>query len=189
MKTFLLFFFTLLAFSQYNDDKKDKKNTVIVKEIKDEFTNESIILTDSWNRFGKSKISNYLTGNIRSNKGFTIFVFQFNADLGCLIKESSTIKIKLENDNFIDMIYFSETECNDRISGIFIPLKKEELTNPDFRDIVIDNLNKLKESPWKMIRIEGSRFYVDIYPNTTNNLDKPQNFFIDHITALDNFTK
>ena len=109
-----------------------------------------------------------------------------SADLGCMSQQRSTMKVKLSNDEIIEFVQASKTDCGSFIYANFIPITKADLKNKDYLKLMKDNVETLKEFDWVSIRIQGTEYYTDILPRKSKKMEKPEQFFRQHFTAIDN---
>ena len=49
-----------------------------------------------------------------------------------------------------------------------------------------ENVETLKEFDWVSMRIQGTEYYTDILPRKSKKIKKPEQFFRQHVTAIDN---
>jgi hypothetical protein len=182
---------TILVFENgtWSHLKKETKPVAnIVSNVKatvtvDEFTNKKSVQTEIWHRFGQDKLKNTISGYLRKIDNLTVFLISYSGDVGCLSKHSSTLKVKLSNGDIIEFSQISDTDCGKSPSANFIPLTKDQLNTPSYNDILIENIELLKKYDWETIRLQGSKYYTDIMPFTTRGVDKPEQFFRQHIIA------
>jgi len=184
---------TILVFE--NGTWKKLNETKTIKEIEttvkatvevDAFDNTKKIRTESWFRFGENKLGNTISGYLFRVDDLTVFNISYTGDLGCLSEYSSTMKVKLDNGKVIEFSQISDTDCGDNPSARFIPLTREQMKNEDYKSILKENLEMLKNYNWVTIRINGSEYYTDIIPKITKKVTKPEQFFIQHLIAADN---
>jgi hypothetical protein len=151
----------------------------------DEFEKTKKIRTDTWRSFGTNKMNNKISGNLFRVDKLTVFTISYGGDLGCLSEYSSTMKVKLTNGDVIEFSQISDTDCGDYPSARFVPLTREELKNPDYQQLLDENIELLKQFDWVTIRLQGSEYYTDLTPNSTSKVPKPEQFFRQHILAAD----
>lgn len=163
----------------------DIESTVKATVKVDEFENSKRITTENWSRFGKNTIGNTISGSLIRVDELTVFEISFTGDLGCLSEYSTTMKVKLTNGEIIEFAQLSDTDCGDYPTARFIPLTRDQMNDPDLYDIMADNLNKLKQYDWDTIRLDGTEYYTDITPNSSQKVEKPEQFFRQHIIAAD----
>ena len=96
------------------------------------------------------------------------------------------MKVKLSNDEIIEFIQASKTDCGSYINATFIPITKADLDNKDYLKLLKANVETLKEFDWVSIRITGTEYYTDILPRKSKKMKKPEQFFRQHFTAIDN---
>lgn len=136
----LFYFLLFISFSHsYSQDCR------YIKNEKDEFTNKKVIKSDWYNL--KSKDDLYIMlRNINNKKSI---VFTLDRDLGCAVSykgRKSSAKIKLENGVIVSFYHNAQTDCGD-----FTLIGR--LTENDIK--------KLKASPIKTIRFQGTKYYHD----------------------------
>lgn len=151
----------------------------------DEFDNTKKIFTTSWGKFGVNATKNVVSGSLVRIADLLAFTINYSGDLGCLSEYSSTMKVKLTNGNVIEFAQISDTDCGDYPSAKFIPLTKEQQKDPNYKDIVAENIDQLRNFDWVTIRLQGSKYYTDLTPHVTKKVDKPEQFFRQHIIASD----
>ena len=49
-----------------------------------------------------------------------------------------------------------------------------------------ENVETLKTFDWVSIRLEGTEYITDILPRKSKKIKKPEQFFRQHFTAIDN---
>jgi hypothetical protein len=167
---------SLFSFSQ-------NKNVEVVSST-DEFSNVITKTTDAWSSIGESKNKNRLTAYMKYTGEILFLYLLLPADLGCLVEKQSKLEVKLKNDDVVQFIYYNKTDCGRYSNGAFLPLAKEDLTNTDFKNIMLENIEKLKSSPWNAIRLTGSEYFTNILPRNSKSYPDPELFFIDHLKAL-----
>ncbi len=52
--------------------------------------------------------------------------------------------------------------------------------------ILDENLEMLKNYDWVTIRLSGSDYYTDLKPKVLKKIDHPEQFFRQHLIAVDN---
>mgnify|MGYP000844137951 FL=1 len=171
---------------------KIKKTDLIDINVKttvkvDEFTNKKTVSSESWTSFGISSSKAKLSGSASFyNNGIYGVTLTLSADLGCMSQQRSTMKVKLSNDEIIEFVQASKTDCGSFIYANFIPITKADLKNKDYLKLMKDNVETLKEFDWVSIRIQGTEYYTDILPRKSKKMEKPEQFFRQHFTAIDN---
>ncbi|MCB0448009.1 MAG: hypothetical protein KDD03_10960, partial [Gelidibacter sp.] len=101
----------------WKDKLKIKKtnlenSSVTVKVVVDEFTNKKTVSTESWTSFGVSSSKAKLSGSASYyNDGIYGITLTLSADLGCMSQQRSTMKVKLSNDEIIEFVQASKTDC------------------------------------------------------------------------------
>lgn len=169
---------------------KDTKVNNIVSQVEatvevDEFEKSKKIRTESWSRFGKDKLNRTISGNLLQVNDLIVFSISYTGDLGCLSEYNTTMKVKLINGDIIEFAQVSDTDCGDFSTASFIPVTKEQFKYPSFKNLMTDNLELLKQYDWETIRINGSEYYTDISPNPTRKMEKPEQFFRQHLIAAE----
>ncbi|MFL0093635.1 hypothetical protein R5N98_02875 [Tenacibaculum maritimum] len=138
------------------ESEKLKQKSIInkchyYKNQKDEFTGDYKKYTETYNL---DDFSTSIYGEVRielrklNNSKFVWF--HLNQDLGCAVSyknKRSFVKIKLKNNQIVSFYHFGDTDCGD-FSIV------ANLTNSD--------ISKLKKSPIKSIRFNGTEYYHDI---------------------------
>ncbi|MAO09730.1 MAG: hypothetical protein CMC07_02260 [Flavobacteriaceae bacterium] len=163
----------------------DIEGTVEATVEIDEFSKSKKIRTETWTKFGKNKLGRTINGSLARVDDLTVFTISYSGDLGCLSEYSSTMKVKLTNGEIIEFSQISDSDCGDYPSARFIPLKKEQLKDPNYIDLLEDNLDILKQFDWETIRLQGTEYYTDIIPNVSRKMEKPEQFFRQHLISAD----
>jgi len=168
------------------DIKKEYLNSDIKTTVEvDEFSNKKIVKTANWKLFGKDKNNNELTGNIIKEDNVYLINLTYFGYLGCLSEHSSSILIKLTNNEIIECTQVSNTECGKKPTVRFIPVSNEILNSDEWINIMKHNVELLKSYNWVTIRINGSKYYTDIKPNNSGHIENPEQFFRLHLVAVD----
>ena len=210
LTTLIICLFTLNTFSQTEAitikgdtiivfDNGTWKNKAVVKKTSliessvnatvtiDDFSNKKTITTDNWNSFGLSSTKSRLSGYINFyNEGIYGVTINIASDLGCMSQQRSTLKVKLSNNEVIEFVQVSKTDCGNLVFATFIPVFKEDLKSENFVDLIKENVEILKEFDWVTMRIQGTEYYTDITPRVTKNIPKPEQFFRQHLISIEN---
>lgn len=149
----------------------------------DEFNKSKKIKTETWTRFGENKFKSYISGSIIKIDDLTVFIISYSGDLGCLSEYDGSLKIKLTNDEIIECAQISDTDCGDYPSAKYLPLTRDQLKDSDYKEIIHENINLLQTHDWEMIRLKGTEYYTDIYPRSSKKIEKPEQFFRQHLSA------
>ncbi len=175
------------TWEKLNQVKKivDIESTVEATVEVDEFDKSKKIRTKSWLKFGKNKLGRTISGSLIRVDDLTVFSISYSGDLGCMSEYSTTMKVKLTNGEIIEFSQISDTDCGNYPTARFIPLKKEQLKDPSLKNILADNLYLLNQYDWETIRINGSEYYTDITPNPSRKMEKPEQFFRQHLISAD----
>jgi hypothetical protein len=185
MKTIL--FLLLLIFANPLFAQKDSVKTTVSE---DKFNGTKSVNTEIWQDFGKGTSRNLLSGMIQKQDKTDVIFFKifFTGNLGCLVQNSSTLSVKLSNDEIIEFTQLSNTDCSNTPTPVFVPLKESELNLPEeiYNQIARDNIEQLKKYEWSIIRLSGSEYYSNIEPNPTRRINNPEQFFIKHLEAIEN---
>lgn len=163
----------------------DIESTVEATVVVDEFENSKRITTESWSKFGKDKARNTISGSLLRVDKLTVFTISYTGDLGCFSEYSTTMKVKLTNGEIIEFAQISDTDCGDYPTARFVPLSKDQMEDPDLYSLLADNLDMLKQYDWETIRLDGTEYYTDIIPNLSQRVEKPEQFFRQHLIAAD----
>ncbi|QXP79040.1 MULTISPECIES: hypothetical protein [Winogradskyella] len=163
----------------------DIESTVEATVEVDEFSKSKKTRTESWTKFGKNKLGKTINGSLIKVDDITVFTISYYGDLGCLSKYDSTMKVKLTNGEIIEFSQISDTDCGDYPTASFIPITKEQTKDPNFKDLLADNIEILKQFDWETIRIQGTKYYTDIIPNVSRKMEKPEQFFRQHLISAD----
>ena len=160
-------------------------NTVKATIEVDQFDKTKIITTDNWLNFGIDKLDHHISGNLISVDDLTVFAITYDGNLGCMAEHSTTLKVKLTNGKIIEFSQISNTDCGRNASAKFMPFKKKQIKDPNFKNLMIENLTLLEQYDWEVIRIKGSEHQIDIKPNLSSEIEKPEQFFRQHLIAAD----
>ena len=163
----------------------DIESTVEATVEVDEFENSKKITTENWSKIGKDKAGNTISGNLLRVDKLTVFTISYTGDSGCFSENRTTMKVKLTNGEIIEFVQLSDTECGDYPTVRFIPLTIDQMKDPDLYSILADNLDVLRQYDWETIRINGTEYYTDIRPNPSQRVEKPEQFFRQHLIAAD----
>lgn len=153
----------------------------------DNFDGSKKITTERWTGFGENNLRNTISASMLSlNDGIIGLHLSYRGDLGCFSERRSKLLVKLTNDEIIEFTQITRTDCSNTPSAIFWPLTSDELklTVEEIEDIVKDNLELLKNHDWETIRLHGSRYYTDINPKSSRRISNPEQFFRQHISAI-----
>ncbi len=150
----------------------------------DEFNKSKKIQTESWTRFAENTLRNYISGSMLKVNDITVMLLSYSGDLGCLSEYNSTLKVKLTNGEIIEFSQISDTDCGDFPSANFIPITREQQKDPNFQEILEENLKLLANYDWETIRLNGSEYYTDLVPRTSNKISNPEQFFRQHLSAI-----
>jgi len=161
-------------------------NVKAIVEV-DEFTNKKTVSSESWRNFGTSTTKTKLSGSTSFySNGIYGVTLTLSANLGCMSQQRSTMKVKLSNDEVIEFVQLSKTDCGSYINAIFIPIAKADFKNKNYLKLMKENVETLKEFDWVSMRIQGTEYYTDILPRKSKKMKKPEQFFRQHFTAIDN---
>ena len=153
----------------------------------DDFSNKKSIKTENWTSFGVSTTKSRLSGYASYyNDGIYGVTLSLSSDLGCMSQRRSTLKVKLSNDNVIEFIQVSKTDCGSFVFATFIPITEADLKNENYMDLIKENVEILKEFDWVSMRIQGTEYYTDISPRETKSNPNPEQFFRQHLISIDN---
>lgn len=161
----------------------DIETTVKVTVEVDEFDKTKKITTENWAHFGINKKGKTISGSMLIVNDLATFLISFTGDLGCLSRYSSTMKVKLSNGKIIEFAQISDTKCGDQPLATFIPVRQDQTKDPNLKKLIAQNLSLLRQYDWITIRLEGTQFYTDLAPNSTNKVKKPAQFFRQHLIA------
>ena len=170
----------------------DIESTVEATVEVDEFDKSKRILTETWFDFGttKGKYGTKISGSIIKANDIIMFSITYYGNLGCMAEDRSTMSVKLTNGDIVEFIQISKTDCSsDYPSARFLPMSKDQfnkLTNINqFTDLAADNLELLRQYDWDTIRLRGTEYHTDIIPNKTGKNPNPEQFFRQHLIAID----
>ncbi|PHS65861.1 MAG: hypothetical protein COB12_06450 [Flavobacterium sp.] len=163
------------------------KSSVEATVTIDDFSNKKSINTKNWTSFGISTTKTKLTGFATYyNDGVYAVKLTLASDLGCMSNQRSTLKVKLSNDEVIEFIQVSKTDCSNSVFATFAPITEADLKNENYMDLIKENVDILKQYDWVTIRIQGSEYYIDITPRITKKTPNPEQFFRQHFTSISN---
>jgi len=169
--------------------KKTKliETTVNATVTFDDFSKKKSVKMDNWTSFGVAKSKAKLSGYASYyNDGIYAITLTLSSDLGCMSQQRSTLKVKLSNDEVIEFIQVSKTDCGSYIYATFAPITEADLKNGDYMGLIKENVDILKEYDWVSMRIEGTEYYTDIIPRIAKNYPNPEQFFRQHFISIDN---
>ena len=86
----------------------------------------------------------------------------------------------------IEFKQISGSDCGDFPRAIYWQLSEAQMNDPNYLDILNENIKLIETYDWEMIRITGSKYYSDIYPNQTKKINKPEQFFRQYLSAIKN---
>lgn len=150
---------------------------------KDKITDDLVFSTDLWNSFGKSDSKAWLTGNVRGTTDLTALNLSISTDIGCLSQMKSRGQIRLINDEIIDITFVGKTDCGSYPSGLFLPLTEEELEVGGYESLLRDRMELLSSAPWQVIRIYGTKGYIDFEPAKSKRFASNE-FFMNHLKSV-----
>ena len=151
----------------------------------DKITNQKIISTEQWRYLAIDSKSMSVTGSMYKKNGFYFISLIYSGDLGCLAKDESSLKIKLSNGYIIECYQLSKNECGRIQRGDFVVLSLEQSKAADYQTIMQNNIELLTSHDWEMMRLQGTKHFSDLYPNSYKALKFPKQFFKQHISALE----
>lgn len=153
----------------------------------DDFSGDKSISTEMWNFFGVNSSKAKLSGRASYYKdGIYSITLNISSDLGCMSQQRSTLKVKLSNGEVIDFIQVSKTDCASYVVASFIPISEAEIKNANLKSLIKENVELLKEYDWVSMRIQGTEYYTDITPRKSKKIEKPEQFFRQHLSAISN---
>tara|TARA_B100001146_G_scaffold223236_1_gene237422 strand:- start:89 stop:742 length:654 start_codon:yes stop_codon:yes gene_type:complete len=207
---FLIILFTIKGYAQINavteqgdtivvydngtwKNKKTIINTQLLEsnveatvEI-DDFSNKKSIRTENWVSFALSSTKSRLSGYASYyNDGIFSVTLTLGSDLGCMSQQRSTLKVKLSNEEIIEFIQVSKTDCGNTVVASFAPITQPDLKNENYKDLIRQNVETLIENDWVTMRMQGTEYYTDITPRETRKVPKPEQFFRQHFLAIKN---
>ena len=153
----------------------------------DAMTGVVSIVTTRWGSFAKNNINGFLSGDLLYMNDLLILRVSITSDLGCLSEYSSKILVKLSDNSIIEFSQLSDTDCGDSASANFIPLTRDEMKTDNIElitELTKERMDDLLKYEWKMIRVHGSKYYSDYFPNEGKRMVAPQEFFMQHLSAL-----
>ncbi len=169
--------------------KVSSLNNISVKaNVKiDDFSGDRSISTEMWNSFGVNSSRAKLSGMASYYKdGIYAITLSISSNLGCMSQQRSTLKVKLSNGEVIDFIQVSKTDCSNYVVASFIPISEAEIKNTNLKSLIKDNVDLLREYDWVSMRIQGTEYYTDIKPRKSKKIENPEQFFRQHLTAINN---
>ncbi len=159
----------------------------------DDFTGNITIRTENWRNIAEDRNRNRLTARLVSvHEDIVIGIhLTYSGNLGCLSENRSTLMVKLTNDEVIEFIQVSQTDCGSRgQSAIFWPITSDELSGisdiEDLYEIAEDRIHMLYSYDWVSMRLTGSRYRTDLHVNESRRVPHPEQFFRQHIQAIRN---
>ncbi|MEN2282225.1 hypothetical protein AAGF08_08805 [Algoriphagus sp. SE2] len=162
------------------------ESTVKVSVVADEFTGDKLKTSDVWLVFGENEPTrNTISGYAFQKSSIPVFYLRYSGDLGCMSQLRSTMMVKLTNGEVIEFTQITDTECGDAETVGFIPATKEQIESGDYEVFVLENIEQLKSYDWETIRISGTEYYSDLKPKVNKKIPNPEQFFRQHIIALE----
>jgi len=183
---------TILVFENgtWSESKTLETVTPIVSNVKvdvevDEFSGDKKCTTKRWYKFGINNLKYTISGWLFKKTDVIVFYIQYSDELGCFSQARSKMLVKLTNGEVIEFTQITDTECGENEIVGFIPVSKDEMKEGDYKELMKERIKTLKEYDWETIRLHGTEYYTDIKPNTTNSIDNPEQFFRQHIIAIE----
>jgi hypothetical protein len=159
--------------------------TVVTSTAIDEITNKKTISTEEWRYMAVNSKKMSLSASMYKANDIYIISLIYSGDLGCLTKDESSLRIKLSNGYIIECVQISKNDCGRLQRGDFALVSEEQSKLSDYMTIMQDNKQLLATHDWEMMRLQGSKHYTDLYPNSYKSLKSPQQFFRQHLSALE----
>ena len=159
--------------------------TVVTSTSIDETTNKKTIRTEEWRYMAVDSKKMSITGSMYKANDIYILSLIYSGDLGCLAKDESSLRIKLSNGYIIECVQISKNDCGRIQRGNFALVSKAQAELPDYMVIMENNLKLLATHDWEMMRLQGTKYFSDLYPNSYKSIKFPKQFFKQHISALD----
>ena len=143
-------------------------------------------VTETWRYIGKNEVNGKLSAEMYCIDGLWAVGILITSDLGCLSEYSGKMQVKLEDDTIIEMAQISNTECDDIATAKYIVVDRD-MTKSDSEALlnaeVSANIQKLSTMNWKLIRVHGTDYWSDFFPNSSS-VENPEQFFMQHIGAV-----
>lgn len=170
----------------------------------DDFTGNTTIRTDTWNRIGvnpntwsRHTINAYL---LSVGENIIVVNIRYSGDLGCLSQDRSKLLVKLENNEVIEFIQVSRTNCSSNgqsarflLHSYYDLIEAQDIQNiqdinglTGLYDSINEQIELLYKYDWISMRLIGSRHRADLSVNPTRRVRNPEQFFRQHIQAIRN---
>jgi len=140
--------------------------------------------TEEWRYFGSDKKNVAISGSLKKVDDIYQISILYQGDLGCLLRDKSVLSIKLSNGQIIECIQISKSDCASIQKATFIPVSLTQLNKQGFHLMMNENIELLAAYNWEMMRIQGADRYADVYPSQTKKVQEPEQFFRQHLSAL-----
>jgi hypothetical protein len=163
----------------------------------DDFSSAKSAYTKSWRRWSTSGqaglLSSAFSGSARllelENLSLILFDIGYSGDLGCLSSRSEMI-VKLENGELIKLFNVGSTDCGSEYqSGTFSPILLDNISEMDLSEaqaIIDEIILKLRDNNFEKIKLTGSKYYTEQLPKAKFSSGNANEFFRQHIWALQN---
>jgi len=159
--------------------------TVVTSTAIDQTTNSKTVSTEEWRYLAVDSKKMSISASMYKTNDVYIISLVYSGDLGCLTKDESSLKIKLSNGYIIECVQISKNNCGRIQRGDYVLVSAEQSKLPDYMTIMQNNKQLLATHDWEMMRLQGSKHYTDLYPNSYKSLRFPQQFFRQHLSALE----
>lgn len=149
----------------------------------DPFTGKKSSVTKTWMNIG-----NFDQGKLFGNTSCVDSVYAFNVGftnyVGCLQEFKSSIQVKLENNEIVELLQVSPSNCSSFPTATFLPIPKSSDKSDEIRNYQYDQLNKLAKFDWILIKVMTESEEIIIEP-VKSNKHQGQLFFKQHLQALE----
>lgn len=185
MKKCLLFTLGILVFNfTFSQEIKIETNKIDeyndIRTIATSFVSNINYLNNDYVDINNSLLFSIVCS--KSKEHFEYYSISFlttNASLGCLSKYDGKCVVFFENEETLEFVQVSETNCDNRISATYSFISREFKENPEFFNIMLNNLQKMLSNKVKKIRIYGTKKSVDFILK-----EDKQDIIIKHIKAI-----
>ncbi|QSE97626.1 hypothetical protein [Fulvivirga lutea] len=164
--------------------KASNESDVEIRTTKvDPFTGKKSSVTKTWMNIGEFDRGNFF-GNTSCVDSVYAFNLGFTSYIGCLEKFKSTVQIQLANKDVIELLQVSPSNCSSFATATFLPIRKESIKSDEIKDYQYDQLNKLANTTWTLIRVNTETQEVLIKP-VKSDKHQGHSFFMEHLRALE----
>lgn len=121
------------------------------------------------------------------SEGITLVYLHYSEESnpeGCFSKYEGLMQLKLQDGTVMNMRQITDTDCADYALAGYVPLSPEEWKDPDWENILQENVTLLTSQPWELMRFYKTEYYIEVKPKSTRKNKAPEKFFMDAIEAI-----